>query len=619
MKTSGLVVSSALALLAFAQPARAFSTRVHITIANDVRRALIASGSNRVALRLSPHSVELSAEDAAAIVENPLEFRAGAVGPDNIAFPGMTDPSHAVGQRPFEQCEALYAAAARPAERAYALGCFLHGVTDAVAHHYVNYLSGETFTLNPIASGREASFSNVVRHITAESMVQRAALAREPSRFTVGELSHRLPKDFVQRAYFDAASPLYALMGAPARAKLDAARAAAPGASLPALVAAAGLSPGDHLVLTPVYLREIDAERQKLRASLVASIAAMQDRSTADGAELGVGPGPDGQLGTPDDTTACAVGCATLFATYKVYVSMLTPRADAQGGALTSPFDKLSNELGGDLARFLPAYVETIELASARLNGPLEPGGGGGFDLSPALVPELLGPLDAWAADVTALDYVTVAESVLPGWLLELEEALDVVGVNVDVAGILETLLDPVVEPVKDAIKDYAIGQARAFVEQLAGELAANTAAVEAEFAAKLASGSDPALGGTLLDDFFESGLYAHSFNAAAAAMARRASVLPAGGDPVGLGPATFDASHTPSWMQLGACDYLRDAVFPLGLGVRGALSVKKGDTVFAAVASDDSPVECHDGSLSAFAATPSAASSAPTPRTAAR
>ncbi|HEU4536071.1 MAG TPA: MYXO-CTERM sorting domain-containing protein [Polyangiaceae bacterium] len=195
----------------------------------------------------------------------------------------------------------------------------------------------------------------------------------------------------------------------------------------------------------------------------------------------------------------------------------------------------------------------------------------------------------------------------LPDWLLALQDAMQSAGVNVDVTGILKTLLDPVILPIKDAVEEYAIGQAKAVVGALVDELEARQGAVEGELAAKLAAASDPALGGTLLDDFFASGLYAHSFNAAAAALAQRAAVLPAGD----VGPATFDASHTPAWMQLGACDYLRDAVFPLGLGVRGALSVKRGDTVFAAATTEDSPVECHDGSLTSFAATPSASNCA--------
>ena len=27
------------------------------------------------------------------------------------------------------------------------------------------------------------------------------------------------------------------------------------------------------------------------------------------------------------------------------------------------------------------------------------------------------------------------------------------------------------------------------------------------------------------------------------------------------MGPASFDASHTPAWMQAGVCDYLRQAI----------------------------------------------------------
>ncbi|MCU0682192.1 MAG: zinc dependent phospholipase C family protein [Polyangiaceae bacterium] len=610
MRRSGLVAGFALALLSSPRPASAFSTRVHLTIANDVRRALIASGSNRVALKLSPHAAELSADDAQAILEHPLEFRAGSVGPDNIAFPGMTDPSHAVGQRPFEQCEALYQEAQLPAERAYALGCFLHGATDAVAHHYVNYLSGETFTLNPLASGRATSLDNVVKHIVAESMLQHAAVALEPARFEPGELAHAVPQGFVLRTYFNEQSALYGLMGAHAKAKFDAARAASPDAALPALITGAGLAPADHLVLSPVYLREIDAERQKLRATVVASIKALQDRSTPEGNQLGVGAGGDGTLGTNDDTTACSVGCAELFARYKTFVALLAPRSDAGGNALPSAFDKLSDELRGDLFKLLPAYVQTIERVSAKLNEPVG-AGSGGLGLSAADLPALFEPLDTWAGDITAIDYVSLTQAVLPDWLLELQDALQAVGVNVDVTSILQTLLDPVILPIKDAVEEYAIGQAKTFVGELVDALETQQTGVEAELAAKLAAASAPALGGTLLDHLFESGLYAHAFNAAASALAQRAAVLPAGNDPVGLGPATFDASHTPSWMQLGACDYLRDAVFPLGLGVRGALSVKQGDTTFAAVATEDSPVECHDGSLTSFASTPSSSNCA--------
>src|SRR6476469_6062166 len=87
-----------------ASRAEAFSTRVHILLSDEVREALILKGGDTVPLRISGYSVQFSAEDVKALTEQPLAFRAGAIGPDNMVFPGMTDPSHAVGARPYEQC-----------------------------------------------------------------------------------------------------------------------------------------------------------------------------------------------------------------------------------------------------------------------------------------------------------------------------------------------------------------------------------------------------------------------------------------------------------------------------------------------------------------------------------
>jgi MYXO-CTERM domain-containing protein len=83
--------------------------------------------------------------------------------------------------------------------------------------------------------------------------------------------------------------------------------------------------------------------------------------------------------------------------------------------------------------------------------------------------------------------------------------------------------------------------------------------------------------------------------------------VLPAPGDPL-VGPASFDASYTPAWMQAGLCDYLQPEIFPLGLDVRGALSVRDGGGDYPAQLDEDAPIECHDGSLAAFADLPSVA-----------
>lgn len=597
------LVASACALLSLAQDAHAYTTRLHISIANEVRTALVASGGTGVALKLGAYTIVLSPADAKAITEQPLAFRAGAVGPDNVIFPGMTDPSHAIEQHPYEQCQILYDMAVNDEERAYAIGCFLHGSTDAIAHHYVNWLTGETFTLNPITSTRGSSWSNVVRHITAESMVQKAAFTAKPGNFGAGAMAHAIPKGFVLRAYFDTKSPLWAVAAKHAKEKFEATRAAKPGASLPTLVSSSGLAPAEQLVLAPMYLEEIEAGRVKLRADVEATIKNLQNPATTDGAKLKVTAGADGKLGTLDDKTACTVSCATLYAKYFTYVSMLQPRKDAGGMALPSAFDKISDELGVKLRKFSPSMVSTIENVSNKLNGPLS-AGSDGLDMSKADVAVAFAPMQDWANELTTLDYQTITKAVVPDWLQKVEDLMNSVGVSVTIPDIVAALMQPVVQPIKDAVKTYVIDQAQAQVGTLVDEYKKNFATTSAEFDKRLtaAAGSK----GSILANFYDSGLWAHSFNVAAAAIARHELVLPEKGTDVG--PATFDASHTPAWMQLGVCDYLRQAVFPLGLDIKALLSTTVGGAVQDAKIAVDSPVECHDGSLSSFTKSPTTA-----------
>jgi hypothetical protein len=317
----------ALVVLAVPRPATAYTTRVHIALANEIRDSLIAGGGRTIKLAQSDAIVKLSEQDARAILAHPLAFRAGSVGPDNMIFPGMTDPSHALFQRPFEQCELLYQAAVTDEDRAYSLGCFLHGSSDAVAHHYVNYLTGETFTLTPLASGREQEFSNVVRHIAAESMLEDAMMHLNPKIFDGGGLTHSIPIPFVQRAYFTRDSALYQMMAKRAFERFDHSRKTRPEGRLHDVLAISELEPADHLVLSVVYLQWID----EALSSLQGRFKSLQDRTTGEGAQLGAGPGPDGRLGTPDDTTACSATCPRLYAEYSTRSTRCTrtswPRA----------------------------------------------------------------------------------------------------------------------------------------------------------------------------------------------------------------------------------------------------------------------------------------------------
>lgn len=65
------------ALATLSTDARAFSTRVHIMIANDLHDAA-ASGDGAVTLWQGEHAVVLTEDDARAIIAEPEAFRAGA-------------------------------------------------------------------------------------------------------------------------------------------------------------------------------------------------------------------------------------------------------------------------------------------------------------------------------------------------------------------------------------------------------------------------------------------------------------------------------------------------------------------------------------------------------------
>jgi hypothetical protein len=597
MRKGALLLSAAAVTLGHAATANAFTTRIHIVIANEVRTALVAGGGKSVALKLGPYTVTFSDADAKAIIEQPLAFRAGAIGPDNVIFPGMTDPSHAIEQHPFEQCQVLYDMAITSEERAYAIGCFLHGSTDAIAHHYVNYMTGETFTLTPITSARMSSWTNVVRHITAESMLQKAAFNLKASNFGAGPMGHAIPKSFVLRAYFDTKSPLWQMASKIAREKFDATEKAKPGSSLPTIVASSGLAPAEQLVMAPYYIERIEAGRVKMRADIEAGIKTMQDPTTVDGAKLKVTAGADGVMGTLDDKTACTATCASLYAKYFVYVSILKPRKDASGMTLPSAFDKISDKLGTDLRAFSPALVQTIENVSAKMNGPLT-ATSDGIDFTRADVATLFAPMTTWSNNLTTIDYETISRALVPDWLQKLEDLMKTVGVSISIPDIVAALMQPVVQPIKDAVKTYVIDLAQAQIGTLVDEYKKNFTTTSAEFDKRLTAAAGP--GGSVLATFYDSGLWAHSFNIAAAAIAKHELVMPEKG--TDIGPATFDASFTPHWMQPGVCDYLRPAIFPLGLDVRALLSTKDS----TAKTPDEPPIECHDGLLSSFASSPS-------------
>ena len=604
-RASALVLG--LALLTLPAPGHAFTTRVHIVLANQIRLALIESGDGTIALRWSEHSVRLPPEDADAIINQPLAFRAGAIGPDNVVFPAMTDASHGVEQDPYRQCELLYEAAITEVERAYALGCFLHGASDAIAHHYVNHATGETFTLNPVSASRLPSWDNVTGHITTESVIQSSIHAADPDLFTAGQLAHTLPRDFILRTYFDVDSPLWQRLSEHGRARFEAARAADPDGNLLTWVAAADLAAWEQIALSPLYIDEIQRARVALRAWILSEIADMADPFSTRGAQLGVTPGLDGMVGTPDDDTACAASCPSLAGQYYVYVNVLAPRFDAAGRELPSAFDALSDDLGAQLYRFLPALVGVIDNVSAALNAPIPASDtqDHGFDVTPAQITTLFMPMTDWAntlIDTTETGFDGLADSVTPDWYSDLSDFLLSLDIDITIGNVLRIVFRPIIDEIRDTLVNEVRTRAEGYLDELTTEYQASFDGWDATVHASLDVSAPLGLGGHALDFALDSGLIAYSFNITAASLANHeVLLLPEGVDPIGNGPASFDASYTHEWTQLGACSYLRDAVFPEGTSVAALLSVVRDEAFYGSPLAGDTPVECHAGSLDEF------------------
>nr|QRN75772.1 Hypothetical protein MSR10575_88590 [Sandaracinus sp.] len=564
-------------------------------MANDVRQALIESGDGTIPLRWSTRRVQLPMVDADAIINQPMAFRAGAIGPDVVVFAGMTDGTHAVDQEPYRQCQMLYDEAFTEAERAYALGCFLHGATDAIAHHFVNYVTGETFTLTPLTSDRGPGYHNVVGHIVTESIIQNAFYTADPSAFSQSELDHRIEQDFVLRVYFDSDSAVWQRMAQHPMERWRAAQAADPDGNLVGWARSAGFSPWEQVAMAPQYIEELQRMRAALRRRMVDRIAEL-----ASAPSIMARPGPDGVVGTLDDETACRADCPAEFGEYWILVHLLAPRYDTRGNPLPSAFDKISEDLGSNLYGFLRAFVQVIQNVSNLLNSGIDDTGDHGFDLHPSRIREVFAPVDEWAGRTFAIDWTTAGMAVSPAWYNDLSAFLSMFRVRVTIADVLRALFEPIVQEIRVALITEVRERAAVYVDDLKRAYDAALAPWTERVYDVLDSSAPPALGGNALDHLESSGLFVHSFNLTVATLANHELVLVTG-DPIAHGPASFDASYTPEWTQVGLCDYLRDAVFPHGLGMRPLLSVERGATFYGAVMPEDSPIECHDGSLSTF------------------
>ena len=315
----------------------------------------------------------------------------------------------------------------------------------------------------------------------------------------------------------------------------------------------------------------------------------------------------------PPDAVAgrCTAACARLYARYFVSVGLLAPRKDAGNNPLPSAFDKVSGKLGEDLRGFVPAYLRTSDLFSAKFNAPRSVATEGTADITARDLPSLFQPMDEWGANLTTIDYRTLSQAVVPGWMTAIENALPP-GVNVSIPELTAALLSPIVDPIRDGIKERIVHEAERYVTSWVEAQTADGPMARARYETAVLAAAPNEQSGTVFDQILNSGLYAHSFNLVAATLANHEIMLGRDSkDAPTDAPASFDTSYSPAWSQAGLCGYLQEAILPFGVTAQALFSFenskKRGEALLAKI-SADSPVECHDGSLASFASKPTQA-----------
>jgi len=650
---SGLAL---IGVLGFSSSASAFSVVVHVYVANaihdELARSMADSGTPTLRLMYpgtDEVTVAMDPTDARAILDNPQFFRGGAIGPDNTVMTGLTDPSHAWFFRPFQQCDALYREAVNEedrqiaggtpsadvarSERAYALGCFLHGITDNNAHHTVNFFTGETFTLYPIdaAAGDELQFSllNVVRHIVTETMFQssleemeasfrdserdRPGLMRDP--LTPARLEHRIALGLVERVYFDGGDggdtdlwlgyteefieakkvALRIALGIPAGGEIIAPLRTSDTPFQDDITAVrayvdflrtGGLAPADYILLLPEIVRDVKNLYQIVNDQGVAL--------------------------AQDDTRAN-------FLTRAILKNGFAPRDDfgEDDWAATNPsrFEDAMTVKFRELDGVMPAYIEAVQgISNLNIQVGLQ-------NATPAQREAAIEPLLTVLSIITDINY-----SIL------FSEPTMIITENIS---FVTQALDEILLLIKERVRELVVDAAMAYLDTLEAEYrrilmtvlnriderilrtygdlqlrieelkAATTD--EAQRRALEQIGVDLENGGGPFTRFLDSVLYMNSYNSTAAVLARHDGVVPPGSGMFG-GPVSFDASYQVEYNQFAMCPELQAAIYPCGISVGETLQTDyRNCRALPQVVTEFQPsIECHSGSRTMFTDAPS-------------
>lgn len=623
--------------------AHAYSVKVHIHFANEIRDELVRNMSGqgctaadawcgKPAIRLlgpdgDTKFVVLDRKDAEAIRDNPEFWRGGAIGPDNTVFPGMTDPSHAWHFSPFSQCQAMLDNSTTGAERAYALGCYLHGITDNNVHHVVNYFSGETFTLFPKdAADDELKFSllNVVRHMTVEGKIEKALENAKPGAFSADKMKHRIAKDLYRRVYLDPDTERglwHWFAGQLVARKND------------ALMAAQldGFDPQDHLELS---IEEIKEEGRAIELDgrvMQAYVDFLETGGTVDGLTPGSLAPHDYVLLLPeivedvkrllDITEAAGVaklaehraewnaeGCNTLLCPVlktkiEFYEHLFAPR-NGQRSRFGEAVDLKKRQLDG----VLDGYIGTVERLSNLIVSKGIPGIGRD-DLKFAMQP-LADAID----QVTDFPY----EVMFPQWAVDVVERV----------APLKQFLQGAFRLVTEEFKAQIVARMTQYTDQLKAQLLAMSPQAVQDIHAKAkelaeiakaqvdqtklaALGIDLRDADAALASFDTSVLYMNSYNSIAGALANQAVVFSTAPTSFfGGGPVSFDASYQVAYNQLSVCDGLREAFYPCGTSAIESLQgdFRACEALDLVTPEMEPPAECHDGSAVEFVDDPNPA-----------
>jgi hypothetical protein len=607
-----LILIAAVALCA--ADANAFTVRVHVLLSNKLASNLAANGGSSYRLEFSKKKLSVDPEDAAAITGNLAYWRAGAIGPDNTIGPALTDPSHGAGVLPFEQCEQLYQYATyvdennnpigTPEERAYALGCFFHGTTDNVAHHMVNYFTGETFTLTPRAKAMAWGFHNVIRHITFESQIEKGIEASEPELLGSENLVHAIPLALYRDVYLHRGSPVWQSLTDPILEHKGSYVTAGEGTKervgqyLQFL--GAGHAVADYPLLLPDMVNEARLAYGGVRGFFEEWIDA--------GASKVEDNGDDGVQGTWDDEFSCKFTCPIAWAKYFTAAYVLTPK----NGVV--PVDHVVARKVENLDKVVPGYIVSVQnISNLFASGNFEKGPVGS-------VAEAMKPLTNSVADSANITWDDLWVF-LPGWLQS------AIKISRTVEDAIKNTIQPVFRAISDAItkpiKEYVHKKIMEFLEPLKQEMLRDITAIKEEYKTRLAEVA------TEDDDWYSA--FRHTvfagdaLNNAYAVLKKRTRVLQKRtisgasctensecaqyGKTVrcydglckrDVGPRSFDAAYQIEYSAAYTCSGLQKLYFPHGVTISdmlGRVDPKTKQLVPAKSTGENPDIECFAGS----------------------